>query len=133
MCKISSLIFVGLMIGCENIDQKDNVQAQNYDEWHSDYINARQSDDISDLCSEYFQDCIDAGYPEESCSIRLEECEDYNENADREDEDEETSEDNSVCEEEAQVAFDDCVEEGGSSEDCRLVYAETYDECIGRD
>ena len=121
-----------IILACESPEQKNTEQS--YQQWHSDYMNARQSDDISDLCDEYFQDCVDAGYPEDACGIRLEECEEYYENGgDREEVSEDEREDNSACEEEAQEAFDDCVEEGGSSEDCRLVYAQTYDECVGEE
>ena len=70
------ILMIGtVLLACESQEQKNSEQS--YQQWHSDYMNARQSDDISDLCGEYFQDCVDAGYPEDACSIRLEECEEY--------------------------------------------------------
>ena len=121
-------------IACENqeVDQKNSEQS--YQQWHTYYMNSRQNDDVSELCDEYYQDCINAGYPEESCNTRLEECEEYDEQSgDREDDTEGNNEETSACEEEAQEALEECVEEGGSSEDCRMVYAETYDDCVERE
>ena len=128
------LLAAGLM-ACEQTD-KESTEAQTFEEWSDSYMNARQSESTEDVCAEFYQDCIDAGYAEQDCSTRTEECAQWSDNdggnEDREDDSSETTEEESECERAAQQAYDDCLNSGSSPEDCRSVYAEAYDDCIGR-
>ena len=123
--KTLSIALVFSLIACE-------TKEESYEEWHDDYMNARQNDSTEDLCSEYYQDCVEAGYDEEACSIRLEECDQWvdREPSDEDREDREETDTNSECDDAARAAYEECLNDGGSDVECREVYGQTYDDCV---
>ena len=127
MSTLSLILVTALLVACE--DKEVETEVQSFEEWKADYMNARQSDSTEDVCAEFYQDCVDAGHAEEDCAIRSEECTEFSEREDTEEREPEESE-SSECDELARLAYEECIEEGGSNEDCRVVYGEVYDDCI---
>ena len=128
MLKPLTALLLTSLTACE--ESTPETKTHTYEEWHSDYMNSRQNDSEDDMCSEYYQDCVDAGYPEESCSIRLEECEEYYEREESEREDDDDNEEDSECEEAGEAAMEECQNNGGTNEECRRAYADAYDDCM---
>ena len=130
MNKLALIFFISGLFACE--DKESQEASQNFEEWRDDYMNARQGDSTEDVCAEFYQDCVDAGYPEEACAIRLEECAEWAEERE-EGEADGPDDEGDECEEEASSAYEDCLNEGGTAEDCREVYAQTYEDCTDRE
>ena len=124
-----ALLLTGLL-ACEETE-KESTETQTFQEWSDSYMNSRQNDSTDDVCSEFYQDCIDAGYSEEACATRTEECAQWG-GEEREDEESSSTDEESECEREAREAYEDCVNSGSSQADCRSVYAEAYDDCLNR-
>ena len=105
------------------------TQEQSFEDFQTEYFNARQGEELDEACNSWYEDCVAAGYPEESCSVRLEYCQD-GEWGDEDREDREDSEDaNSECQREARIAYEECINSGGTEEDCRDEYAQAYSDC----
>ena len=125
------IIAVFTMIACAEKD----TQEQNFEDFQTEYFHARQGEELDEACNSWYDDCVAAGYPEESCSARLEYCQDGDwgdedreereENEDREEREESASE----CQREARIAYEECINTGGSEEDCRNEYAQAYSDC----
>ena len=121
-----SIVLLTLSIGTSCADkQNQDVHPQSFEDFQSEYFNARQGDELDDACSSWYNDCVAAGYAEEDCSRRLEYCEDGEWGADDREDDNEASE----CEEVARTAYEECVESGVSAEDCRIRYEQAYNDC----
>ena len=96
-----------------------------------------------DDCSDWLQWCIDEGYPQVACEERNQYCEDGQwMGADRDDErpddgaedgDDERPDDGAerACSEEADEAYDDCIDGGGTAEACGEVAEDAYVDCMG--
>ena len=101
---------------------------QSFEDFQTEYFNARQGDELDEACTSWYDDCVAAGYPEESCSTRLEYCQDE-ERSDEDRESDESDEGNSECQREARIAYQECIDAGSSEEDCRNEYAQAYNDC----
>ena len=76
-------------------------------------------------CEGWLDWCIDEGYPQAACEERNEYCVDGEwVRGDREDSDD-------PCAPVAEAAYNDCLEAGGTEEDCRETAGEAYEDCAG--
>ena len=130
MTRLPLILLTTGLFACEDVG-KEQTEDQSFEEWSDSYMNARQNDSTDDVCSEFYQDCIDAGYSEEDCSLRTEACANSSDDG-REDDRPDNTDEESECERVAQEAYDDCIDSGSSAADCRSTYAEAYDDCINR-
>lgn len=122
-----------IMVTMTACTEKD-AQNQSFEDFQTEYFNARQGEELDEACASWYDDCIAAGYPEESCNTRLEYCQDGEwgdeDREEREDNEErEDGEGNSECQREARLAYEECINSGGSEEDCRNEYAQAYSDC----
>jgi len=132
MKKIILILSTSTMLACTEKEAAD--QEQSFDDFKTEYFNARQGEDLDEACGSWFDDCVAAGHSEEDCGTRLAYCEDgeWGSNDDREDEEaEETAA--SECEQEARRAFEECINTGASEEDCRSQYEQAYRDCEGEE
>ncbi len=82
-------------------------------------------DGSDDDCEGWLEWCIDEGYPQADCEERNEYCVDgeWVRGGDEDDDD--------PCTPAADAAYADCIEAGGTQEDCREAAAAAYEECAG--
>ena len=79
-------------------------------------------------CAGWLEWCIEAGYPQADCEERNEYCVDGEwVGGDRED-DEDTAD---PCAPFAETAYNDCIDAGGTEEECREAAAAAYEDCAG--
>ena len=130
MTRLPPALLLAGLFACEQAEN-ESTETQTFQEWSESYLKSRQNTSTDDACSEFYQDCIDAGYSEEDCATRIEECT-QGAGEEREDEESSSTAEESECEREAREAYEDCVSSGFSQADCRSVYAETYDDCLNR-
>ena len=108
-------------------------------------------ENTSDRCDEYvdmiYEECLENGGSEEDCRARAarayEECDDWNEDEDeREDEREDEEQDeqqeddwdedtwSNRCDEYTTLIYEECLDDGGSEEECGGIAEEAYEECM---
>ncbi len=98
-----------------------------FEDFEASYFSGLQVDERTEACSQWYEDCVAAGYSEEACSTRVEYCEeDWVSDEDREEEREESSSD---CDDISTRAYEECLQAGASEEDCRERAARAYEEC----
>ena len=93
-------------------------------------------DGTDEDCEGWLDWCIEQGYEQWACEERHEYCVEGEwvggdgEDVDRPDDDDDATDD--PCVEVAGQAESDCLEAGGTTEECREVYADAYDDCAGQ-
>ena len=93
------------------------------EEARSEYFASVEGRDTD--CTGWLDWCIDEGYPQAACEERNEYCVDGEwVRGDREDSDD-------PCAPVAEAAYNDCLEAGGTEEDCRETAGEAYEDCAG--
>ena len=83
-------------------------------------------------CADWLQWCIDEGYPQEACEERNEYCVDGEWVGGDGDDDDRPDDDDTVdpCDEVATLAYEECIDAGGTAEDCREAAGQAYDDCV---
>jgi uncharacterized protein YceK len=76
-------------------------------------------------CHDWLEWCVDEGYPQADCEQRSEYCVD----GEWVRGDDEGSDD--PCAPVADAAYNDCIESGGTAEDCREAAAVAHEDCAG--
>ena len=130
MNKIIFLLIASTIVACT--EKETASQEQSFEEFKTEYFNARQGEELDEACGSWFDDCVAAGHSEEDCGTRLEYCEngEWGSNDDREDDESEETE-ASECERQARRAYEECINTGASEEDCRSEYEQAYNDCEG--
>lgn len=107
-------------------------EAQSFEEFQSDYFNARQDEEREDACTDWYDDCVAQGYSVEDCGARLEYCEDgeWNTGDNRE---EDGAQEESECDGVSTQVYEECLEAGGTQENCRGQAAQAYEDCVRED
>ena len=92
---------------------------------------------LEELMMNLREDC--ANGDDDACEelrALIEELETYREDDGRSEEEREEREENEIesneCAEESRVAYEDCLNDGGSEEDCREIAAVVYEDCLER-
>jgi hypothetical protein len=123
MNKTTVLIAMCTLFACT---EKEAEETQTFEDFQSEYFTARQGEEIEGACASWYEDCVAAGYDEEACGVRLEQCE-HMDSEEREESDEDSE--RSDCDEAASAAYEDCIDQGISEEACRERASSAYDEC----
>ena len=125
-----AILFASSFLAC------GEKETQSFEDFQADYFNARQGEELNDACSDWYEDCVAAGYDEEACGARLEYCEDgeWGGDDDRDEErEEDAQEEGSPCDDVATRTYEECIANGGTEDDCRGEAAQAYEDCAERE